>query len=103
MAKVILICAAMIVIAGCVNADYHNRTYAIVDGKPVLTGDKQIHYASCNVNIQTIGLDVSSPNDVRIIMGKRILVADPNSAIAIGHAVADGLTGGAASWPEILK
>lgn len=95
-------CICMALVSGCVNASYRNRTYTIVDGKPVLSGDKEIKYSSANVNIDAAGIDVSSPNDVRIIMGRRILVADPNSAVAIGHAIADALTGGGASMMENL-
>jgi hypothetical protein len=90
-----LVMLVMLFVAGCVSAYYgHKMKYVIVNNKPVLLSDeKVIKYSSCNVNIQGTGLDISSPNDVKITMKSRDMVADPNS----GYAEAEMIKG--FFWP----
>jgi len=90
----------MLFLTGCNVVEYRHDTYTVVNGKPVLTESNITKYGSACVNIKT-GMVMANVNDeFSLIILKRELLADPNSAKAIGEAITSVMTGG---MSEIIK
>ncbi len=91
---VAVVLLAMVFISGCLDTAYHERTYTIVNGKPILTSKIDATYRACNIKITDKSITIRIPKKLIIVINGREFIPDPNSFKAESEGVNRILTGG---------